>query len=203
MNRAHRAGLVSSALVFLIVVVPATAQRTDFKLDPEKTTVQFTLSASLHSVHGTFHVKPSSLQLDPATGQTSGAILVDTRSGVTGNAMRDRKMHKDVLESDQYPEIQFSPDRITGAVTVPGKSSVMVHGMFRIHGMEREISVPAIVETTADSWTAAIHFTVPYAKWGMKNPSNLFLHVGDSVEIELAVVGSITQQRATTHSPAQ
>ena len=202
-NRTRQAGLVSSVLAFLTVVVSTNAQRTDFKLDPEKTTVQFTLNASLHSVHGTFRLKPSSLELDPATGQTSGEILVDAKSAVTGNAMRDRKMHKDVLESDQYPEIQFSPDRITGAVALPGKSSVMVHGMFRIHGMDREISIPAIVETTADSWTATIHFTVPYEKWGMKNPSNLFLHVSDSVEIELAVVGSMSQQRAGTHDPAQ
>jgi len=33
---------------------------------------------------------------------------------------------------------------------------------------------------------------VPYAKWGMKNPSILFLRVGDSVDIQLHAAGSLT-----------
>lgn len=172
--------------------VPASAQVTDFKLDPSKSTVKFTLDASLHSVHGTFQLKASALQWKPASGQVSGQILVDAKSGTTGNSMRDRKMHKDVLESEQYPDIQFVPDHITGGVAPSGKSSVRVHGIFRIHGVDREIEVPAAVEMTADSWSATIRFTVPYAKWGMKNPSNLFLHVSDSVEIDLDAAGSLS-----------
>ena len=30
----------------------------------------------------------------------------------------------------------------------------MVHGIFSIHGADREITVPAQVETSADHWTA-------------------------------------------------
>ena len=51
--------------------------------------------------------------------------------------MRDRKMHKEVLESERYPEISFRPDRVEGPVASQGKSSVKVHGMFRIHGVDR------------------------------------------------------------------
>jgi polyisoprenoid-binding protein YceI len=181
----------------------AFAQVTDFKLDPGKTTVKFTLDAVLHKVDGTFRVKPSALQFDLASGQASGEISVDAKSGATGNAMRDRKMHKDVLESEQYPEIQFRPDRISGTVARAGKSSVMVHGVFRIHGVDREITVPAVVDISADSWRATIHFSVPYAKWGMKNPSNLFLHVSDTVEVDLAAVGSVSEHRAGSGDSAQ
>jgi hypothetical protein len=49
------------------------------------------------------------------------------------------------------------------------------------------------VEITSDAWTATIHFTLPYAKWGMKNPSNLFLHVSDSVEVDLDLAGNVLQ----------
>ena len=38
-----------------------------------------------------------------------------------------------------------------------------------------------------------MHFTVPYQKWGMKNPSTLFLRVSDTVEIDL--VGSGNRRR--------
>jgi polyisoprenoid-binding protein YceI len=181
----------------LIPVIGAAAQQTTLQLDPAKTTVTFTLDAALHNVHGNFRVKPATLEFDPSSGQVSGEILVDARSGLSGNGMRDRKMHNEVLESANYPEISFRPDRITGAVANTGKSSVMVHGMFRIHGTDREITVPAQVEMAPDRWTATVHFTVPYAKWGMKNPSTLFLRVSDSVEIDLAAAGSIVKHAAS------
>jgi hypothetical protein len=71
------------------------------------------------------------------------------------------------------------------------------------HGVEREITVPAQVEMAADLWSATVHFTIPYAKWGMKNPSTLFLRVNDSVEIELAGPGIVTDHAATARDSAQ
>ncbi len=196
--------LVSAVLALMTVAsVSALSQQIDLKLDPAKTSVRFSLDAALHTVHGTFQVKPGTLQFDPGSGQISGAILVDAKSGVTGNGMRDRKMHNDVLESERYPEISLLPDRIDGPVARQGKSSVNVHGIFRIHGVEREITVPAQVEMAADLWSATVHFRIPYAKWGMKNPSTLFLRVNDSVEIELAASGTVAEHRATPRDAGQ
>jgi polyisoprenoid-binding protein YceI len=179
----------------------AAAQDTAFQLDPAQTSVKFTLGDVLHTVHGTFHLKHGALQFDPVAGKLSGEIVVDATSGESGSGMRDRKMRKEILESDQYPEIAFRPDRIDGAVANQGKSSVKVHGMFSIHGVDREIAVPADVEISADHWTATVHFTVPYEKWGMKNPSTLFLRVNDSVEIDLVAAGSVA--RGSAASPTQ
>jgi polyisoprenoid-binding protein YceI len=184
---------ISIFIAFLAAAGLASAQQKSFQVDPAKTTVNFTLDAALHSVHGTFQVKRSALQFDPAAGQLSGEILVDAKSGATGNGMRDRKMHKDVLESDNYPDVSFRPDHIEGTVASAGKSSVKVLGIFRMHGVDREITVPAEVEISGDHWTANIRFTVPYAKWGLKNPSTLFLRVSDSVEIEISAGGSVSQ----------
>jgi polyisoprenoid-binding protein YceI len=195
-SRFSRRAMVPVFLVSALSI--AGAQKTTLQIDAAKTTVNFTLDAALHTVHGEFRAKPGTLQFDPASGQVSGEILVDAKSGETGNGMRDRKMHSEVLESANYPEISFRPDRITGAVASQGKSSVMVHGMFRIHGTDREITVPAQVEMAADRWSAAVHFTVPYAKWGMKNPSTLFLHVSESVEIDLVAAGSFSHAASST-----
>lgn len=189
------------ALAFITVSASAFAQQTTLQLDPAKTAIQFTLEAALHTVHGTFQAKPGSLQWNPGASALSGEIVVDARSGHTGNGMRDRKMNKDVLESEQYPEISFRPDRVVGPIALPGKSSVRVHGIFRIHGVDREIEVPAEVEISGSNWTAQVHFTIPYAKWGMKNPSTLFLRVSDSVEIDLAAGGSVGS--ATSSGAAQ
>jgi polyisoprenoid-binding protein YceI len=176
-------------LVVLALAASAAAQRS-FQLDPSQTTVKFTLGDVLHTVHGTFRLKRGGLQFEPDSGKLSGEIVVDATSGESGSGMRDRKMHKEILESEHYPEIAFRPDRIEGAVSSQGTSAVKVHGMFSIHGVDREIMVPAEVEISANHWTATVHFTVPYAKWGMKNPSTLFLRVNDFVEIDLVASGS-------------
>ncbi len=187
--------ILSLAVVLLALAVLAAAQDSDYQLDPAQSTVKFMLGDVLHSVHGTFKVKQGDLQVE-TDGRVSGQIVVDATSGDSGSGMRDRKMHKEVLESARYPEISFRPDRIEGPVAASGKSSVMVHGMFNIHGTEREITVPAQVETTPDHWAATVHFSVPYQKWGMKNPSTLFLRVSDTVEIDLVAAGTLVRHTA-------
>jgi polyisoprenoid-binding protein YceI len=171
----------------------AAAQDIAFRLDPQHTTVGFTLGDVLHTVRGTFQLKQGALRLDPASSKLSGEIVVDARSGNSGSGMRDRKMHREVLESDHYPEIAFHPDRVEGAVSLQGKSSVRVHGIFTIHGSDHELTVPAEVETSSDHWTATLRFAVPYASWGMKNPSTFFLRVSESVDIDLTTSGSLTR----------
>ena len=174
----------------------SSAQEREFQVDPSQSSVKFTLGDVLHTVRGTFKVTHGDLQLDP-TGKMSGEIAVDARSGDSGSGMRDRKMHKEILESERYPEISFRPDRVEGAILSSGASSIMVHGRFNIHGVDREITVPAQIDMNTDHWTANVHFTVPYQKWGMKNPSTLFLRVSDTVEIDLHAAGSIS-----SHAPA-
>lgn len=190
-------------LAALVVMSAAAAGQQTLAVDPAHASVKFTLGDVLHTVHGTFQVKRGELQLDPTTGKLSGEIVVDAKSGESGSGMRDRKMHKEVLESERYPEISFRPDRVEGPVASQGKSSVNVHGMFSIHGVDREITVPADVEMSADHWTATVHFTVPYEKWGMKNPSTLFLKVNDSVEIDLKAAGSVVQHNVAVREATQ
>jgi polyisoprenoid-binding protein YceI len=187
--------LLLSVSAFLVITgISSAAQAVAFQLDPQRTAIGFTLSDVLHTVRGTFHLKRGSLRLDPASGKLTGEIVVDAKSGESGSGMRDRKMHREVLESDRYPEIAFRPDRVDGTVSLQGKSSVRVHGIFSIHGSDHELSVPADVEMFPDHWTATLHFAVPYANWGMKNPSTLFLRVNESVDIDLTAAGTITRR---------
>jgi polyisoprenoid-binding protein YceI len=97
-------------------------------------------------------------------------------------------MHSHILESDQYREIVFRPDRVEGKVESQGSSQVQLHGMFAIHGAEHEITLPVDVEAADGQFTASAHFFIPYVKWGMKNPSTLFLRVSDKVELTIHTV---------------
>lgn len=161
----------------------------DLNFDPAKTTISFTLGATLHTVHGSFAMKHGSVHFDPVTNKLTGEIVIDAASGRSGNDGRDKKMHADVLESGRYPEIVFRPDRVDGQVASAGVSQIQIHGMFSVHGVEHEITIPIQVEMTAGHWTANAHFAIPYVKWGMKNPSTFVLRVDQSVEIEVQASG--------------
>jgi len=159
-------------------------------VDPDHSALHWMLDTTLHTVHGTFKYQRGTLQIDPATGKASGEIVVSATSGDSGNEGRDKKMHKDVLESSRYQEIVFRPDRIEGTISPQGTSHVQVHGIFALHGAEHELTVPVDAELTADHWKGNSKFIVPFIQWGLKNPSNFLLKVKHEVAIELELTGS-------------
>jgi polyisoprenoid-binding protein YceI len=158
------------------------------QLDPSQTKVEFTVSSTLHTVHGTFALKHGSIQFDPATGKASGELVVDAASGDSGSSARDHRMNKDILQSDRYPEIVFRPDRVEGKIALTGKSQVQLHGIFSMHGGDHEILMPLEVEAGDGQFAANGHFSIPYVKWGMKNPSTLILRVDQNVELHISTV---------------
>jgi len=191
-------GMKKTALAAIVVFCLAGAtfaqtRQHEIELNflPAKTIVDFTLGDILHTVHGSFALKRGVVHFDPATNKVTGEILVEAASGNSGSSARDRKMQNDVLESSRYPDIGFRPDRVEGQVIDLGASTIQVHGMFRIHGTEHEITIPVRVEMSPGQWTAASQFTVPYVKWGMKNPSTFVLRVDQSVEIEIRASGDV------------
>ena len=115
------------------------------------------------------------------------------RAAIAGVVHATARCTRKFWKAAVTPEIAFRPDRVDGAVATSGTSSVKVHGVFSIHGVDHEMTVPAEVGLSADHWTATVHFTVPYEKWGMKNPSTLFLRVNDTVDIDLAAAGNVVK----------
>jgi polyisoprenoid-binding protein YceI len=193
MNMRARRGAIAASicLLWLGLAAAASAQEIILRCDPAHTTANLTLGDVLHTVQGAFLAKRGEIHFDPTSGAVSGEIVIDAAGGQTGNKTRDRKMHQEVLQSQRYPEISFRPDRAEGRILVPRSSILQVHGVFTIHGSEHEVTVPVAVKLGADRWEASAHFQVPYVQWGMKNPSVLFLRVGDTVEIDLHAGGSL------------
>ncbi len=181
------------ALAFILAIgTSARAQEATFLVDPEKTTISFTLGASFHTVHGTFRVKGGAIRFDPSTGMASGKVVVDATSGQTGNKKRDRTMHRDVLQSQRYPEITFTPTRVSGNVPPQGQSQVQVEGIIRLQENDHPVTLPFQVQASGNELRASTQFIVPYVAWGLKNPSNIFLHVADKVEMTVVATGKLT-----------
>lgn len=174
-------------------------QKIDLLIDPTSSKVRWELGGSLHTVHGTFRVTRGKVNFDATVGQAGGEIVVDAKSGESGNDSRDKKMHKDVLESAKFGEIVFHPDRVEGKVLPAGPSTIQLHGTFDSHGTKQELAIPLEVELSADHWKASGKFKVPYVKWGMKNPSNFFLKVDSVVEVAVEMSGSVQTAASARH----
>jgi len=167
-----------------------------FGIDPAKSKVYWTLGSTVHTVHGSFAFKKGNLRLDTSTGKASGEIIVDAASGNSGNDSRDRKMHKEVLESARYAEVIFRPDRVEGEIPPQRAFTVNVHGLLVLHGSEHQLTVPVQAELAGDHWTGSAKFNVPFIDWGLKNPGNFFLKVDHAVQIELELKGSLQNPAA-------
>ena len=167
------------------------AQDVTVELDPAQTHIGFTLSDVLHTVHGTFKLKNGTIRFDPATGAASGLVVVDATSGDSGSQARDRKMHKEILLSQRYPEITFTPVRIQGQVAPQGESQVEIRGVIKLNGRDHETTFTSHLQLTGEQLTATTRFVVPYVDWGLKNPSTFILRVSREVDIDIRAVGRL------------
>jgi polyisoprenoid-binding protein YceI len=193
--------LAVSALLVLSALPQHAAPQTPagelvLAVDPAASKVHWTLDSSLHTVHGTFALKNGMLHVDLATGKASGEIIVDATSGNSGNDGRDKKMHKEVLESGRYSEVVFRPDRVEGKITLNGACALQIHGTFLLHGGEHELTIPVQAELGKDHWSGSAKFDIPYIDWGLKNPSNFLLKANHTVNVDLELKGILQRPTA-------
>jgi polyisoprenoid-binding protein YceI len=188
--------LIASTSLFcasLLISTSAHAQRQTFNINPDSSTVDFTLGANDHATKGTFHVARGAIAFDPKASTISGLVVVSAGSGKTGNGSRDKKMSTEVLEAAKYDTVTFEPKSYTGAIAPTGDSTIQATGIFTIHGAPHPITVPMQIHIDGAACTASTTFTVPYVKWGLKDPSIFILKVAKEVQVELKLVGFIAQ----------
>jgi polyisoprenoid-binding protein YceI len=162
-------------------------------LDPAATTIEFTLGATLHTVHGAFQLKSGHIVFDPDSGKASGSVVVDATSANTDNASRDKKMHAEVLRSQKFPEIVFTASQEKGAIAQQGSSMAEVSGVFRLCGQGHPATLSIAVESaSAGKVSLKTELAVPYVQWGLKNPSTFLLHVSDAVNLQIQAVAKIS-----------
>jgi polyisoprenoid-binding protein YceI len=175
-----------------LVLSPASqAQESLVQLDPAQTKIEFSLDGNFHTVHGKFALKSSTIRFDPSSGKISGAIVVDATSGDSGNSGRDKKMHREILESAKFPEIVFTPKQMTGALASEGASKAEVSGQFRLHGQDHDVTLPIDIKADGRNLQITTHIEIPYVQWGLKNPSNFLLRVRDKVVIDIEAAGRV------------
>jgi polyisoprenoid-binding protein YceI len=209
MIRHHSICIVRVLLIFptlfFLTLAPATAgassvaaQELTLQLDPAHTTIRFTLGDVLHTVNGLFKLKSGTIHFNPATGAASGLVVVDVTSGDTGSNARDRKMHKEILESAKYPEATFTPAKVSGPSGLNDHDTFDVSGTFNLHGTDHPVTLTFPITLNGPTLTTHTHMVLPYVAWGLKNPSTFILRVNDKLDLDIDATGRLVQTSAGT-----
>jgi polyisoprenoid-binding protein YceI len=109
-------------------------------------------------------------------------------------------MHKEILQSEQFPDATFTPMKMSGPFSPQGSSEIQVDGTFRIHGSDHPITLAIPLQISGNSANLKTQLVIPYVKWGMKNPSTFVLRVSDKVELDVAATGRLAQDGQSADS---
>jgi polyisoprenoid-binding protein YceI len=185
-----------STVLLLILAMPvlqgyAQGQKVVVHLDPAQSEIHWTLSATTHTVKGTFKLKGGVLIFDTVTGAAQGEMLVDTESGESGSGSRDEKMKKEVLETGKYPQAFFHATKVTGVLKPGSTQDMAAEGTFNVHGADHPLTLRLKVQMVGDQATVTTRFAVPYVAWGMKDPSFMMFRVGKQVDVDVVARGSV------------
>jgi polyisoprenoid-binding protein YceI len=163
----------------------ATAATQTLTLDPAATKIEFVLGATLHSADGTIRLERGRVEFDPDSGRASGEIVIDATSAETGLASRDHNMHADVLESARFPKMTFRADRLEVAKRDATSADVTLYGVLSMHGQEHPLALPAKLVAHDGRVSIETAFDLPYVDWGVRDYSNLVLHVDRFVHVKV------------------
>lgn len=183
----------SLVLCLVLSVLPARAgEMLVLHLDPERSSLDFVLDATLHTVRGSLGRPSGRIAFDPATGVATGEVVIDLARADTGIERRDQKMHEKVLETDRYPTAVYTIDRIDLPASLQqGRNDVQLHGVLELQGEVHHVAVPAVAVVEGDQVSATGWIDVPYVDWGLPDPSFFVLRVGKTVRVELAIAGAL------------
>lgn len=176
-----------------LLATAACGQQMAVEFDKAATKIDWILVGTVHTVHGTFQLKQGAVNFDPTSGAISGDLVVETESGDSGSAARDKRMKKDVLETDKFPEVRLKVTKVEGAVGTGNASNVRLLGQLTIHGASHAISIPLQVTLNGSEFSGKGKFVVPYVDWGMKDPSNFLFKVNKTVEVDVEMAGHVSR----------
>jgi polyisoprenoid-binding protein YceI len=164
-------------------------------LDPAMTEVHYTLKDTIHTVHGTFHMSAGDIVFNSQTGEASGKIAVDTASGASGNDTRDGKMKKEYLEVPSFPVATYEVDHVNGYDPQKPIQKITVNGTMTLKGAKHALVMEFALSRDGQTTVAVTHFMIPYVAWGIKDPSNAFIHVEKEVLMEISARGSMSEEK--------
>jgi polyisoprenoid-binding protein YceI len=190
------------AVVTLAVSLPVAALAGTYKVDPQHSSVTFSIRHLFSKVNGRFDKFQGTINVDPANPTTAKAEgSIDVASINTNVEKRDNHLRsKDFFDVEKYPKITFVSTKVTDVDAE--KKTGKLHGKLKIHGVEKDVVLDvAYLGEGSDPWgnkkagftaTTTINRKDFGLNWNETLETGGVL-VGDEVQIEIAVEGDVGQ----------
>ena len=168
-----------------------------YEIDPSGSQASFTIDEVLRgspkTVVGTTNQVAGQIAFDssdPSSAQV-GTILIDARTLTTDDTSRNRVLNNQILSTDQYEYISFTPSASTGlpeTVVVGQPFTFQMSGDLTIRGTTRPATFDVTVTPGADgTLSGSATTTIQYSDWGINIPSVPFVAgVGNQVTLQLS-----------------
>ncbi len=140
----HRAAATLLALALLVPEATLNAQRAISSAPVARGSLSFDAKATLGAFTGTTSTVTGAM--------TGGADLRDVRGHVesrvatlkTGNGLRDKDLLK-AMDADSFPGMRFELQGLSLQHEAADSAVVTLSGQLTLHGVTRDVSVPAVV----------------------------------------------------------
>lgn len=177
----------------LLFQTGATALATEYHLDREKnSTVKFISEAPFEDIEG-------------VTDKIDGYVLWEgTRFGgesnfsnsefyfevelaglETGIGLRNRHMRDNYLETDQFPYASYKGKIAEVVLDSVNYYSVTSEGIFSIHGVDRAVSIIALVSRIDTYLRVYCEFEIKLTDYNIDIPSLMFLKINETIQLFL------------------
>jgi polyisoprenoid-binding protein YceI len=144
--------LAATVAVSLLLSIAALAQTSDWNIDPNHSTAQFTVRhMGISNVTGNFTKVTGTVQLnDKDITQSQVTATIDVNSVDTRVQMRDNDLRSpNFFDAAKYPTIEFKSKKI-----VNNSGKLQLIGDLTIHGTTREVTLDMDTPTPeiTDAW---------------------------------------------------
>ena len=147
----YRTAIRLAALAGLILVFPSAAGAQGIIADGQlrQGTLSFDGSATTGDFTGTTTTMTGQMTGGMDLGAVRGWVEAPVNTLKTGNGRRDRDLNKS-METDKFPTMRFDLARVSPGVSRGDSTAVTLGGTFTIHGVQREVTLPATVVSQSD-----------------------------------------------------
>jgi polyisoprenoid-binding protein YceI len=176
--------------LFMILFLSTALFAIEYHVDKEqKNQVKFTSDAPIEEIVGVTDKIDGYVMWegDDPTANSEFYFEVDLASIDTGIGLRNRHLRDNYLETDKYPFASYA-GKITKATAHDDDSfSITTTGLFKLHGVEKEIEVNGLISKTDTGYKAESQFSVKLDDYNIERPQVMMLKIGEVIQLDVQI----------------
>ena len=185
--------MAGAALLTALLLAPwhGEAASTRFVVRPEQSKATYVTGTQLGEFSGETRSVEGEILFDPQEpARLTLSVSVDLRTLKSDNAKRDQHMYDQPLETERFPVATLTASQVSMKALAGGAGEGLLVGTFKLHGVERPVSVPIrfVLDRTTLRGDGA--FIIALGDFGMTPPRLLGLKVRDQVKVEVRLVAT-------------